>query len=80
MAKEPGTAIPYTTGGAQDVGLPYEFSAEGEPVRSLRGKEGLLEPTATDLQALFKRIDAIDCDFMPEGRDQPLAPAEDLFP
>lgn len=71
MAKESGNAMPFTTVGAQDVGVQKEFCAGGEPVRSLGDEEGLLEPTATELQALFKRIDAIDCNFMPEGATNP---------
>lgn len=81
MAKEVGVAKLFTTGRSQAVRLPKEFRFEGQQVRIRRVEGGvLLEPMSSDVRNLFKRIDAIDSDFMPEGRQQPLAPVEDLFP
>ena len=79
MAKKPSVAKLFTTGRSQAVRLPKEFRFEGNEVRIRRVEGGvMLEPIETDVGRLFQRIDAIDLVFMPEGRLQPIAPAEDF--
>ena len=71
----------FTTGRSQAVRLPKEFRFEGDRVRIRRVGTGvLLESIETDPKKLFQEIDEIDEIFMPEGRQQPDAPIEDLFP
>ena len=71
----------FTTGRSQAVRLPKEFRFEGDQVRIRRVGTGvLLESIETDPRKLFQEIDAVDEIFMAEGRQQPDAPIEDLFP
>jgi antitoxin VapB len=74
------TAKLFTHGRSQAVRLPKEFRLPGKEVRVRRvGRGILLEPIETDLQSWLDRLDAY-CDepFMPEGRQQPPMPRDDI--
>ena len=81
MPKKASVARLFTTGRSQAVRLPKEFRFEGDAVR-IRHLDGgvLLEPIETNVERMFAKIDAIDVIFMPDGRNQPVAPVEQLFP
>lgn len=71
------TAKLFKHGRSQAVRLPKEFRLPGTEVRVSRvGCGVLLEPiekkmTREEIQAVFREIDRIGGDFMPEGRNQP---------
>lgn len=72
----------FRNGRSQAVRLPREFRFEGDEVRVRRfGRGVLLEPVVDDdLASWFAAMDA-DGEagpFMPEGRDQPLTPDDDV--
>jgi antitoxin VapB len=72
----------FTHGRSQAVRLPKEFRLPGDRVRVRRLGDGvLLEPIAADVDAWFAELDRFaDVPFFEDGRNQPLAPAdEDLF-
>ena len=65
------TAKLFKTGRSQAVRLPKEFRFEGKEVRIRRVGQGvLLEPMKTDLDEVFRRIDAVGVKF-PERAEQP---------
>ena len=72
----------FKHGGSQAVRLPKEFRFEGERVKLTKvGRGVLIEPEEFDLEAWFKRLDALaDPDFMIEGRDQPPMPTDEPSP
>jgi antitoxin VapB len=73
------TAKLFKSGRSQAVRLPKEFRFEGREVRISRHGNGvLLEPVPTDWTQAFAEIDAIGMPFMPEGRDQPEMPEDDI--
>jgi antitoxin VapB len=73
------TAKLFKSGRSQAVRLPKEFRFEGKEVRIRRHGNGvLLEPMSGDWGKAFATIDAIGAPFMPEGRDQPPMPENDV--
>jgi len=71
-------------GRSQAVRLPKEFRLPGKEVRVTHvGKGVLLEPIARDIKdikAWFALLDSyLDEPFMPEGREQPPMPDDDVF-
>lgn len=75
------TARLFQNGRSQAVRLPREFRFEGDRVRVRRlGKGVLVEPIFNDVNDWFAEIDRIDAGpFMPEGRQQPVAPTREIF-
>ena len=75
------TAKLFKNGRSQAVRLPREFRFEGDRVRVRRAGRGVLvEPVVTDVAAWFAELDRLASEpFMPEGRQQPPAPARDVF-
>src|SRR5687767_7140009 len=75
------TAKLLENGRSQAVRLPREFRFEGDRVRVRCAVRGLLvEPVFPDVSAWFAELDRLsDEAFMPEGRQQPPAPARDVF-
>ena len=68
----------FAYGQDQAVRLPREFRLEGSAVQIRRfGLGVILEPAAVDLDIWFDALDRVDEPFMPEGRNQPRAPARD---
>jgi len=79
---ETRTAKLFTHGRSQAVRLPKEFRFAGDKVRVRRVGNGVLlepVPAETDWQAIFDKIDRIDAEFMPEGREQPPMPPQKAF-
>ncbi|HEY1980532.1 MAG TPA: type II toxin-antitoxin system VapB family antitoxin [Xanthobacteraceae bacterium] len=73
------TAKLFKTGRSQAVRLPKEFRFEGEEVRIRRvGRGVLLEPTKSDLRAMFAAIDAVVCKEFPDRPPQPPVPEQDF--
>lgn len=81
MAKS-NIAKVFQNGRSQAVRLPAEFRFTGDRVRVTRhGRGVLLEPVIADVGAWFEALDRFGDDpFMPEGRQQPVAPARTAFP
>lgn len=75
------TARLFRNGRSQAVRLPREFRFDGDRVRVRRVGDGVIvEPMFTDLLAWFAELDRLGTEpFMPEGRNQPPAPARTLF-
>lgn len=72
------TAKIFKSGRSQAVRLPREFRFEGTEVRVRRfGLGVLLEPARIDPDAWFAALDQFAEPFMPEGRNQPIAPVRD---
>ena len=70
------TAKLFAYGRDQAVRLPREIRFESSEVRIRRFDLGVfLEPAAVDLDPWFEALDRFDEPFMPEGRNQPRAPA-----
>jgi antitoxin VapB len=70
----------FQTGRSQAVRLPREFRFEGKEVRIRRfGLGVLLEPTKIDPNAWYSALDRFEGPFMPEGREQPVAPSRNVF-
>ena len=66
------TAKLFKTGRSQAVRLPKEFRFEGDEVRIRRVGNGvLLEPMTTDLEEVFRKIDAIGGTRFPDRPPQP---------
>ena len=66
----------FMSGRSQAVRLPKEFRLEGKQVRVRRvGRNLVLEPIETDVDAWLAAMDAIDGEF-PE-REQPEMPLDD---
>ena len=71
------TAKLFTNGRSQAVRLPKEFRFPGDKVRIRKTRNGvLLQPITFDTKAWFKELDRFNAvePFMPEGREQPVAP------
>ncbi len=74
------TAKLFMSGRSQAVRLPRAFRFEGQEVRIRRfGLGVLLEPTKVDCDTWLAALDRFEEPFMPEGRNQPVAPARDVF-
>ena len=74
------TAKLFMSGRSQAVRLPRAFRFEGQEVRVRRfGLGVLLEPARVDSGTWFAALDRFEEPFMPEGRNQPAAPARDVF-
>jgi antitoxin VapB len=74
------TAKLFMNGRSQAVRLPREFRFAGDQVRVRRFGMGiLLEPAEIDVDTWFEALDRFEGIFMPEGREQPRAPARDVF-
>ena len=72
------TAKLFKTGRSQAVRLPKEFRFEGKEVRIRRFGNGvLLEPMKTDLEEVFRKIDAVGVQF-PERPEQPVMQERDF--
>lgn len=73
------TAKLFMHGRSQAVRLPKAFRFPGKEVRIRRdGVRVILEPVEFDVQAWFRRLDALgDTPFLPEGREQPELPPDD---
>src|SRR5690606_38146363 len=71
----------FANGRSQAVRLPLEFRFPGTEVRITRhGRCVLLEPVLVDVDEWFAALDRYAADpFMPEGRNQPLAPPRTDF-
>jgi antitoxin VapB len=73
----------FMHGRSQAVRLPKEFRLPGKEVKVSRvGRGVLLEPvekkmTQDEIEAVFREIDRIGGDFMPDGRNQPSMPEDD---
>ena len=60
--------------------LPREFRFAGREVRIRRfGMGVLLEPAEIDVDTWFQALDRFEESFMPDGREQPAAPARRVF-
>jgi antitoxin VapB len=72
----------FKNGRSQAVRLPKEFRLPGKEVRVSRlGKGVLLEPVEEkfDIEAWHRKLDEYrDIPFMPEGRQQPPMPEDDV--
>ncbi len=74
------TAKLFKSGRSQAIRLPRAFRFEGKEVRVRRfGLGVLLEPAQVDPGTWFAALDRFEETFMPEGRNQPAAPARDVF-
>ena len=75
------TAKIFSNGRSQAVRLPLEFRFPGTEVRITRhGRGVLLEPVVSDVEEWFAELDRYAAEpFMPEGRNQPTAPARADF-
>jgi antitoxin VapB len=72
----------FTNGRSQAVRLPKEFRFPGDKVRIRKMRNGvLLQPISFDTKAWFEKLDRFNAEepFMPEGREQPLAPEREPF-
>ena len=71
----------FRNGSSQAVRLPREFRFEGDTVRIRKVRQGvLLEPIIGDTAKWFEKLDRFNSEpFMPEGREQPIAPDRELF-
>ncbi|MCA1939784.1 MAG: antitoxin [Caenispirillum bisanense] len=70
------TAKLFMNGRSQAVRLPQEFRFEGEEVRIHReGNRVILEPVTFDADGWLGEIAGLaeEGDFMPQGREQPVA-------
>jgi len=66
----------FLNGRSQAVRLPLEFRFPGTEVRiSRHGRGVLLEPVVTNVDDWFAELDHFAEPFLPEGRNQPDAPA-----
>ena len=75
------TAKLFMSGRSQAVRLPRAFRFEGREVRVRRlGLGVLLEPAQIDPDIWLAALDRFEEPFMAEGRNQPAAPARDVFP
>ena len=72
----------FRNGRSQAVRLPREFRFEGDCVRIRRAGRGvILEPMIADIGDWFEALDRRGPEpFMPEGREQPVAPRREVFP
>jgi antitoxin VapB len=71
------TAKLFINGRSQAVRLPKEFRFPGDRVRIRKMRNGvLLQPITFDTKAWFEELDRFNAvePFMPEGREQPVAP------
>jgi len=74
------TAKLFKSGRSQAVRLPRAFRFEGQEVRIRRfGLGVLLEPAQIDPETWLAALDRYEEPFMPEGRNQPAAPARNVF-
>jgi antitoxin VapB len=75
------TARLFRNGRSQAVRLPREFRFEGDRVRVRRAGRGVLvEPMFMNVDAWFAELDRLAADsLMPEGRQQPVTPARNVF-
>jgi antitoxin VapB len=74
------TAKLFMNGRSQAVRLPKEFRFSGDQIRVRRFGLGLLlEPAEIDVDTWFEALDRFEEPLMPEGREQPRAPAWDMF-
>ncbi len=75
------TAKLFRNGRSQAVRLPREFRFEGDTVRIRKVRQGvLLEPIISDTGKWFEKLDRFNSEpFMPEGREQPIAPERESF-
>ncbi len=80
-----GTGKIFMHGRSQAVRLPKEFRLPGKEVRVTHvGRGILLEPVPTppshaEIQAWFAKLDSyLDEPFLPEGREQPPMPEDDI--
>jgi antitoxin VapB len=67
----------FRNGRSQAVRLPKEFRFPGDRVRIRKTRNGvLLQPINFDTKAWFEELDRFNAvePFMPEGREQPVAP------
>jgi antitoxin VapB len=71
----------FRNGRSQAVRLPREFRFEGSCVRIRRVPEGvLLEPLIADTGQWFGELDRLNSEpFLPQGRNQPVAPKRKIF-
>ncbi len=71
----------FRNGRSQAVRLPREFRFEGDRVRLRRvGRGVLVEPMTANVADWFAELDRfISEPFMPDGREQPPTPVNDLF-
>ncbi len=71
----------FVNGSSQAVRLPREFRFAGTQVRVTRhGRGVLLEPVVAEVSDWFAALDRYASEpFMPEGRNQPLAPSRADF-
>jgi antitoxin VapB len=72
------TAKLFTHGRSQAVRLPKEFRFKGKEVRVSRiGNRVILEPLGSEGAMPWAELDKLgDQPFMPEGREQPVLPAD----
>ena len=77
---ETRTAKLFMHGRSQAVRLPKEFRLPGKEVRVRReGRNVVLEPLELDIDAWWAKLDSYrDEPFMPEGRQQPPMPDDDI--
>jgi len=71
------TAKLFRNGRSQAVRLPKEFRFPGDSVRIKKTRDGvLLQAINFDTKAWFEELDRFNAvePFMPEGREQPVAP------
>jgi antitoxin VapB len=75
------TAKLFRNGRSQAVRLPREFRFDGDSVRIRKVAQGvLLEPILSDTKKWFEKLDRFNVEpFMPEGREQPVAPEREIF-
>ena len=71
----------FKNGRSQAVRLPRELRFEGDRVRIRRAGRGVIvEPMFGDISTWFAELDRLATEpFMPEGRQQPPAPARNAF-
>ena len=77
---ETRTAKLFMHGRSQAVRLPKEFRLPGKEVRVRReGRNVVLEPLELDIDAWWAKLASYrDEPFMPEGRQQPPMPDDDI--
>jgi antitoxin VapB len=77
---ETRTAKLFMHGRSQAVRLPKEFRLPGKEVRVRReGRNVVLEPLELDIDAWWAKLDSYhDEPFMPEGRQQPPMPDDNI--
>jgi len=77
---EAGFARLFRNGRSQAVRLPQEFRFRGDRVRIRRMGRGVLLEPIMEVNEWFAALDQLGAEpFMRGGRDQPSAPARDVF-